>query len=275
MPIPPDFQFSQNNLQDYVDCPRRFQLRHLLRQRWPAVQSQPAIEQEKHMRQGTRFHHMVYQSLCGVPADALACPSGDDALQFWWHNYLQYPLQELPPQRHPEFTLSAPFAGYRLVAKFDLLAVDPGRQVVIVDWKTSRRRPARAYLAQRMQTRMYPLLAVLAGMRMTGGIEVLPEQVTMIYWFASEPNNPECFAYSQEQFEADRQEIYRLVTQIASTTEKTFFLTTIDRACTYCTYRSMCGRGNGGGDWDTWDEDDLDASSAEGLDFGAMGEIRF
>jgi CRISPR/Cas system-associated exonuclease Cas4 (RecB family) len=274
MPIPPDFQFSQNNLQDYVDCPRRFQLRYLLRQRWPALQSQPVLEQEKHMKQGDRFHHMVYQSQCGIPAEALTCANTDLALEMWWHNYLAYPLQNLPQQRYPEFTLSAPFAGHRLVAKYDLLAVDPGRQIVIVDWKTSRKRPARAYLAQRLQTRLYPLMAVLAGMRMTGGLDVFPEQVTMIYWFASSPTDPEIFHYDQEQFEADRQEIYRLITQVASTTEKTFFLTTLERTCTYCTYRSMCGRGNMAGDWNAWDEDDIDGQP-DTLDFTSIGEIHF
>ena len=46
MTLPPTFQFSQNSLQDYVDCPRRFQLRYLLRQPWPAVESEPLSEYE-------------------------------------------------------------------------------------------------------------------------------------------------------------------------------------------------------------------------------------
>lgn len=273
MPIPPEFQFSQNNLQDYVDCPRRFQLRHLLRQRWPALQTQTALEQEQHMKQGERFHHMVYQAQCGIPPEALAYANLDPALGLWWHNYLEHPPQDLPPLRYPEFSVTAPFAGYRLVAKYDLLAIDPGRQVVIVDWKTSRRRPQRAHLMQRLQTRLYPLVAVLAGLRVTGGYEVLPEQITMIYWFASSPMEPECIQYSSQQFEEDRQEIYRLITQIASTTEKTFFLTTLERTCTFCTYRSMCGRGSQAGDWNVWDEDDIDGSDAS--DFNAIGEIGF
>ncbi len=274
MPIPPEFQFSQNNLQDYVDCPRRFQLRYLLRQRWPALQTEPVLEQEHHMRQGERFHHMVFQSQSGIPIESLCCPDADPALEFWWHNYLAYPPENLPVQRYPEFTLSAPFAGYRLVAKYDLLAVDPGQKVIIVDWKTSRRRPSRAHLAQRLQTRLYPMLAVLAGLRVTGGYEVYPEQVMMMYWFASDPTTPECFPYSQEQFAADRQEIYRLVTQIASTQEKTFFLTTVESTCAFCTYRSMCGRGGAAGDWNAWDEDDL-PNDPDGFDFNSIGEIHF
>mgnify|MGYP007064289961 CR=1 FL=1 len=40
MPLPVDFQFSQNNLQDYLDCARRFELRALRRLAWPAAQSE-------------------------------------------------------------------------------------------------------------------------------------------------------------------------------------------------------------------------------------------
>ena len=154
-----------------------------------------------------------------------------------------------------------------------MLAVEPGRQVVIVDWKTSRRRPQRAHLMQRLQTRLYPFVAVLAGLRVTGGYEVLPEQVTMIYWFASDPMEPECIQYSSQQFEEDRKEIYRLIQQIASITEKTFFLTTRERTCTFCTYRSMCGRGSQAGDRNEWDEDDLDGGGLS--DFNTIGEIGF
>ena len=51
MALPSDFQFSQNNLQDYIDCPRRFELRHLQRLQWPAPQTEPIIEQERHIQQ--------------------------------------------------------------------------------------------------------------------------------------------------------------------------------------------------------------------------------
>lgn len=55
MPLPDSFQFSQSSLQDYVDCPRRFELRYILHQKWPALQTQPVIEFEHHMEQGSGF----------------------------------------------------------------------------------------------------------------------------------------------------------------------------------------------------------------------------
>ncbi|HZU87116.1 MAG TPA: PD-(D/E)XK nuclease family protein, partial [Anaerolineaceae bacterium] len=65
MPLPVSFHFSQNNLQDYVDCARRFELRHLLRLEWPALQSEPVLERERLMILGQRFHQMVQQHLSG------------------------------------------------------------------------------------------------------------------------------------------------------------------------------------------------------------------
>ena len=40
--LPPQFAFSQSSLQDYMDCPRRFQLRYLDRLIYPAAESEPA-----------------------------------------------------------------------------------------------------------------------------------------------------------------------------------------------------------------------------------------
>ena len=57
----------------------------------------------------------------------------------WWAAYLASPPPDLPGSGSiPSWTLSVPLGAHRLVAKFDLVAIDPGRRAVIVDWKTSR-----------------------------------------------------------------------------------------------------------------------------------------
>lgn len=90
MTLPDNFQFSQGSLQDFVDCHRRFQLRYLERLAWPALQTEPAIEAERHMRQGALFHRMVQAYLLGVPAESLAGLIQDEDLERWWGNYLQH-----------------------------------------------------------------------------------------------------------------------------------------------------------------------------------------
>jgi hypothetical protein len=165
MPLPPDFQFSQANLQDYVDCPRRFQLRYLLELAWPAVSAEPADDFEAQMRDGSAFHRLVQQHTLGISQTAStdgALEPGSD-LALWWENYLASPPPDLPPVRCPEVALSAPLGEHRLVAKIDLVAVEPGRRAVIVDWKTSAKRPKPGWLAARLQTRVYRYLLVRAG----------------------------------------------------------------------------------------------------------------
>ena len=160
MKLPDGFIFSQSSLQDFVDCRRRFQLRYLYRLAWPALETEPALEAERYLQQGARFHRMVQQHLLGVPAERLSQMIADEDLGRWWLNYLGFvqALRQQPempaggaPEHpvfgaargYPEVSLSASLAGYRLEAKVDLVMILPGGGARIYDWKTSRRRPER------------------------------------------------------------------------------------------------------------------------------------
>ena len=61
MALAADFSFNQSSLQDYLDCQRRFELRYLLRLSWPAVEIEPALENERFLRRGSIFHRLVHQ----------------------------------------------------------------------------------------------------------------------------------------------------------------------------------------------------------------------
>jgi hypothetical protein len=67
MTSPNSFHFTQSSLQDYLDCPRRFQLRYVLDQPWPAVESEPLIERERLADLGRRFHQMAQRHTAGLP----------------------------------------------------------------------------------------------------------------------------------------------------------------------------------------------------------------
>ena len=116
--LPAFFQFTQSNLQDYLDCPRRFELRYILRQEWPALHTESELEQEKHMRRGYLFHQLVHQRLVGLTAEQLSDQIDDEDLKRWWQSFVRHsPLDDLPTGRLAEFSLTAPFAGFRLLAK--------------------------------------------------------------------------------------------------------------------------------------------------------------
>jgi CRISPR/Cas system-associated exonuclease Cas4 (RecB family) len=260
MTLPPEFHFSQGSLQDFVDCRRRFQLRYLLHQSWPAVPSEPVLEAERFMQQGGRFHRMLQQHLLGLPAERLAPLAQEDNLSRWWENYLRFSqeggLQALSgagARYYPEITLNAPLGSYRLLAKLDLLTVDPNGRALILDWKTARKRPRRPWLAERLQTRVYPYLLIQAGAFLNAETPFQPEQVEMVYWFAEYPDQPERFPYTASVFQADRDFLVELAASISVLEDDDYPRTTVVRRCEYCIYRSLCERGVKAGSLDGLD----------------------
>jgi CRISPR/Cas system-associated exonuclease Cas4 (RecB family) len=262
MPLPTNFQFSQASLQDYVDCSRRFQLRYVLQLAWPAQEVEPALENEQHMRQGAAFHRLVHRHVLGISAEDLSPAVQEPDLRRWWHNYLERGPQELPEARYPEVVLSAPVGDYRLVARYDLVAVEAGRRAVIVDWKTSRKRTKREVLAERLQTKVYPYLLVRAGAHLNGDQPIAPEQVEMIYWFADYPEEPARLGYEAAQYKAEGAYLTSLVEEIVGLGDEDFPLTAQAQRCKFCPYRSLCRRGVRAGTLDEALDAALDAAQA-------------
>lgn len=289
MVLPDDFHFSQSSLQDYADCPRRFELRYLAGLTWPAPIAEPIAEHEARLTDGEAFHRLVHQHAVGLPPDRLTAMAIAQAhaelepgLPDWWQNYLASAPADLPPKRWSEISLSAALAGYRLVAKFDLIAIAPASRAIIVDWKTGGRPPAAAWLAARLQTRVYRWLLVSAGAHLNDGEPIRPEQVEMIYWFAARPDEPVRLRYDARQYTADTAYLHDLIAEIRDRANREEFPLTPDvKRCRYCPYRSLCDRGAEAGELD---EEDGEASAiAEEMptdwqtsfDFEQIAEIAF
>lgn len=282
--LPFDLQLSQASLQDFVDCRRRFQLRHVLHQAWPALAVEPALENEHHLQQGAILHRMIQQHLLGVPAARLAqmtaaLPANAD-LARWWRNYTaSAPISaDQADGRHVELVLSTSLADYLLVAKYDLVVLAPGDQALIFDWKTARRRPARAWLADRLQTRVYPFVLVEAGAYLNAGRPIAADQVQMVYWFADYPDQPERFAYSAEQHEENRRYLLALVDEMERLAENkaVWPLTPVTERCRFCVYRSLCDRGLRAGHLDELEDEAAgDGDWALDIDFEQIAEIAY
>ena len=273
MLLNPDFQFSQSSLQDYSDCPRRFELKYIRRMAWPALQSEPVLERERQMELGQKFHRLVHQHHLGITPDVLSLQSNDPDLGSWWQSYLQCnPLDSLPLLRLPEYTLRAPFAGFRLIAKFDLLAIEPGLRAVIIDWKTARFRSSQSTLRKRIQTRLYPFVLAAAGAVLNGGVPLSPSQIQMMYWFPEFPDRPEQILYSIAQFEEDRYFLQKQVEEICTHSAGAFWMAEDEKRCLYCEYRSYCGRGCKAGCME--DDGEFSSESIE-IDFGQLEGTAF
>jgi CRISPR/Cas system-associated exonuclease Cas4 (RecB family) len=282
MTLSEGFLFSQSNLQDYVDCQRRFQLRYMLHLAWPAVEAEPYLENESRMDQGAQFHKIVRQFLVGIPEDEISgtiCT--DEVMQSWWSNFLSAVkagnlemIRGKDKHCFEEITLSVPIGKFRLIAKYDLLVIHADTSVTIFDWKTSLNHPRRKWLADRLQTHVYPFVVTGALSNLTGGLSPDPSQVEMIYWFANQPEQPERFSYSPREYQEDKRMLESLVATIDQKTEPVFPLTPDERRCLFCTYRSLCNRGVRSGDlqqMQDWEEPE----SAEdvSIDLDQIGEI--
>lgn len=275
MTLPDDFVFSQSSLQDFVDCAQRFKLRYIEKMRYPSLEANPPLKFEEHMRQGDRFHTMVQQHLAGVPASALAKSVANDAtLSEWWDTFTQHGLKGLPAQRHVETTLQTSLAGYRLIAKYDLIAVEPDGQVTIIDWKTSRNVTHKDTLERRLQTKVYPYVLAQAGAYLYGGNLIPPERIKMVYWFVANEGQTVEFEYSSEQMQSDEKYLSGLISEIESANK--FWLTEDTHKCRYCSYRSLCNRGDKAGDWNDFDADEIsDEPDSFDVDFDQIAEIEF
>jgi hypothetical protein len=276
---------SQSSLQDYMDCAQRFKLRYLDRLSYPAAETEPTLENEKHQQEGEYFHRLIQQHLIGIPAEQIAKFANTPNLQRWWQNFQN--SKDLTGLRaallkrseggkdlsglYPEATLSAPLGKYRLLAKYDLIAVQEGK-AVIYDWKTYRKRPRNEWLAARMQTRVYRALLVQAGMHLNDGKPFEPEQIEMIYWFADFPEEPACFPYTTALFKRDWDTLLKLSDEVASASS--YPLTEDRQKCLFCTYRSYCERGIQAGSAEQA-EAEREAEELFDVNFEQIGEIAF
>lgn len=300
MQLPDEFQFSASALQDFLDCPQRFYLRHVLGLAWPARVTEPIREYEAHLARGSAFHRLVQQHQNGVPAELLDPLARAGGLGDWWQSYLACEYAARPDSRPlVEFPLSAPFCGARLYAKYDLILVedpaasknqssgdeDPAthvlqssgdatdRRLVIVDWKTSRKRPGRDALLAQAQTRVYRYLLALAGNPLVGR-EVAPAEIRMVYWFAGFPAQPEVLDYSPEQFSLDADLLQRTADEILGRSgPEDFNRTAREAACKTCLYSTYCERG--GSPVPLEERESAEGGEDFEIDFDSIPEVAF
>jgi len=269
MPLPVDFHFSQGSLHDFLACPRRFQLRYIERMAWPAVEAEPYLEREQHLKRGAQFHRLAEQKLKGIPAGALAPLAEASGTTAWWQAFLAFEATLPAGDRFVETALTTRLGSYALIAKYDLLVRSPDGSIHIFDWKTTTIRQKSEHLREDIQTRLYLLMAAEALP------EVKPQAVCMTYWFAAFPGESELIPYSAAQHDRDRSDLYDLIDEVAKAPPESFILTPDERQCRFCVYRSYCERGTNAGTSLETDEEALSDYDPDSFDFNQAAEVAF
>ncbi len=270
MNLPPDFVFSQSALQDYEDCPRRFELRYIKDLRWPALKTENALEFETSSIQGQEFHHLIHQHSLGVSAEAIEATITDPTMRKWWNNYVRWQAENLPTLRHSELKLTTPLSEHRVMAKYDLVAQQSDESLVIVDWKTGRPKK-REWMQRRLQTIVYPYVLWRAGDWLNRGEPISAEKIRLIYWFAEDSSTIE-FQLNSGLLNSDEQRLTATISEINSRLE--FPKTENEKQCQFCVYRSLCERGIVAGKLEDLEEDD-DVSVGINLNLDEVDEIVF
>lgn len=252
MKLPPDFTFSQSNLQSFVNCHHQFYLRYIRKLAWPAQSTADDLRMQNHLQAGSRFHTLIHQYFLGLPVDRLAQIAASDPLpemQTWWHLFQAFARDHLSGESLPEFSVRSTLADSPLIAKFDLLNIQPDR-LTIYDWKTNYHPIRRAALQKSLQTRVYPFVLFNELNSILPALQLSPEDITLVYWQANSPESPLAFPYTPDQHAANSAYLSSLLQDIASFQPEDFTRTTNDRTCRFCVYRSLCERGLAAGSLD-------------------------
>ena len=238
---------SANNLQDYIDCPHRFKLRYILKQFWPSEPVDLSHEFEENIRRGQRFHQMAYQFLSGIPKDQILALDMDSTLRVWFSAFLDL-VETLPiKKKYTEETLVASFKGKRLQARYDLLYADGNGSLTIIDWKTTRVKPDKNTLRNRLQTILYPFILAESACALFTELNNPTYKITMRYWYANHPKKNVEFLYDENLHIQHSNYLSEIISEILSTKSDNFSKTDDKKRCKYCTYRTLCERGNTAG----------------------------
>ena len=124
-----------------------------------------------------------------------------------------------------------------------------------------------------MQTLVYRYLLARAGSHLDIG-HIEADSIEMVYWYLAEPEKSIRFSYDQEQCNKDEASLVEIIEEIDSLPEDGFTLTDSRNQCAYCSYRSLCERGERAGRQVDADDEAIADGELE-LDWEQIVELEF
>lgn len=223
----------------YDSCHLRFRFRYLDNLYWSRIWS-ASPQERKAVEQGQTFHLMARRYYAGLDPARVADPVDQTQLASWLGLLQGFLPLSFTQSFHPELELRLTRPDLRLMAKFDLLVVEPDGRATIFDWKTERRMPRRTYLRQSYQTLVYRFMLCAAGGAYSPKGRFEPGDISMIYWNPIHPDRWERLSYSQTEYEQDEKHLQELSARILRTPRDQFMATTDQAKCRFCEYRMIC-----------------------------------
>jgi len=235
--LSPGFVFHQSNLQAFQICRYSFLLRYVRKLIWPAPLSSRTSNFEQDLASGSMLHSLICQYFLGIdPKMLVLCAKNfSDARVFtWFDNFLASPYARRRENQFPEHNMQITLGNSLLLAKFDLITIED-EIIQICDWKTSRFLPKRHFLQNRIQTKVYSVVAAKSRSQAS-------QRVTMHYWEASYPDQPIVFEIPDFQLERYQDDLMNLISLIRSLNVEQFKRTEDQTRCACCEFQSYCAR---------------------------------
>jgi len=270
------FLFSQQSLQDYLDCPRRFELRYLLHIDWPAEESHPMLEREGWFARGSAFHKLARGFLCGIPKATVMKSTSDPTLILWFDRLTDF----LSTHQGAKFwwsekTLNANLDGFIFTSVLDAVAAFENGEILIFDWKTSQKLPKKETIGARIQTLLYPIMLRNNIKQIKYDLAFPNSPLKIIYWFSEYPEQQYEFSFSPEQITENSRFIIDLVKIVSSTQPGDFHLTQDQKKCLFCVYRSLCDRGTKSGNMSELEDTARGENDSSSIRLSDIDEIEF
>jgi hypothetical protein len=236
---------NQGVLQDFLECPRRFQLKMLDELPWPAAHTSRLDQFDQSITLGNRFHLLCNQFFSGMNKSDLEKGIDDPVLLEMFHSFIPYGESLLKYRCFSEQLIVCSFMQHKLIAKFDLIVEIEPYRFVITDWKTSPTKPSREILSSRIQTILYPFIFHQAGHLLTGGNEIDADSILMQFWYPLCTEPEEVFPYSNQIHHEVLDHLTNLISSLNQflRSAEIFPLTDDKELCIFCNYRSLCDRG--------------------------------
>ncbi len=237
---------DQSALAAFQVCPRRFQLRYILKLAWPSAPLDR--RQSQAVERGRQFHRLIEQRFLGVPVEEEAI--ADDVVRDWWARFADSDMALADGRRWPEHRLTIPVGENFLSGRFDLLIVGEERGepfAHLFDWKTSKPR-AISDLEAAWQTRLYLALLAEGGRALSEeGRPIAADRIKMTYWYTREADHPRVLAYNEARHRENWSGIGDVAAQIEAYKGADVWPLTEDwRRCRGCPYQVYCGRQEAG-----------------------------
>ncbi len=229
------FILSRGRLIDFLECPRRFELRYLRQLAWPTtpMDKKTAVS----LQDGQQFHNLLERRFLHLETDEAALPP---AIRDWYTIFQQSETLLPDGDYLPELTLTVPIGDHFLTGRFDLLIRD-NEHLHLFDWKTGRPRNAAALHAD-WQTRLYLAMVVESGQAISPNA-ISPGNVSLTYWYVNDPNAPRRIQYDAAWHKRNWAEIEGIVEDINGRLQTERWEKTADHApCRRCAYQIYCDR---------------------------------